>query len=92
MVMMEDMYLDPKIKAIISFIITDKLLMVMGKVDIGVIKSPLPAIIQMILVDHLVYLFLIIIYVEIGLIPDTLLHITILYYTFYTQFSLQNLF
>ena len=44
-VMMEDVYLGLKISATIPFTIVDKLLMVMGEVDIGIIPSPIPPII-----------------------------------------------
>ena len=44
-VMMEDVYLGLKRSATIPFTIVDKLLMVMGEVDIGIIPSPIPPII-----------------------------------------------
>ena len=58
--------------------------------DIGIIPAPLPPIIQVILVDCWVFMFVVIREVEIGLRPATFLHITMVDYTFSTQGSLKN--
>ena len=60
--------------------------MVMEEVYIGIITYPIPTIIHVILVYHRVYLFIMIIYVDIGLIPDILIHIIIVDYTFPPNF------
>ena len=49
-VMIEDAYLGLKRPATLTFTIVEKVLMVMGEVDIGIIPSPPPHIIQVILV------------------------------------------
>ena len=46
MVIMDDVDLCLKIPATLTFTIMEKLLMLMGKVDIGLIPFPLPYIIQ----------------------------------------------
>ena len=65
--------------------------MLMKEVDIGLIPSPLPPIIQVILVDHLDFMFMVMREVEIGLIPATLLNINMVEYTFSTKGSLKKL-
>ena len=80
-VMMQDMKLGINIPVTITFTITDKVLMVMGEVDMGLKSSPFPPIIQVSLVDSYVLLFMIMIEVEIGLRPATFIHITTVGYT-----------
>ena len=59
--------------------------MVTGEADIGVIPEPLPTIIQVILVDWLVFIFMFMREVDIGFRPSTFLHITMMDYTLATQ-------
>ena len=60
--------------------------MVTGEVDIGLRPAPFPPIIQVILVYFWVYLLVVMREVHIGLIPATLLHITMVDCTFSTKF------
>ena len=54
----------------------DKLLTVMVEVYIGLRPAPIPSIIQVLLVDHWVFIVMFMTEVDIGLIPDNFLHIT----------------
>ena len=90
--MVEVLYLDLDRPATIPFAIVEKLLMVMGKVDICIIPYPLLPIIHVVLVDLLVYMFMFMIDVYIGLRSATFLPITMVDYTFSTQGSLEILF
>ena len=45
----------------------DKLLMVLGEVALGLVPSLLPPVIQMVMVDHLIFIVMVITYVGIGL-------------------------
>ena len=56
--------------------------MVIEEVDMGLIPDPTLPIIQLILVDCWGFLFVVMREVGIGIIPDNLLHITIVEYTF----------
>ena len=60
-VVMEDVDLGLNILATLLFTIVEKVLIVMGEVDIGIIPEPLPTTIQVILVDCCGYLFMIMI-------------------------------
>ena len=66
--------------------------MVMGALYIGLIPAPLHPIIQLILLDCWGFLFIVMIELHIGLIPSTILHITMMGYTFSTQGSLKKIF
>ena len=61
MVTMEDVYLGLKKSANLPFTIVEKLVVVMGEVDIGIRTSNIPTVIRVILVDCLVYLFMVMI-------------------------------
>ena len=80
-VIMEDVYLGPKRPSTIPFKIMEKVLMVMVEFDIGLIPATLPPIIQVGLVDYPVSLFIVMIEVDIGLILDKFLSITMVDYT-----------
>ena len=54
----------------------DEVLMAVGEGDLGLLPSLLPPIIQVILVDHQVFIVMVIIEVDIGLRPANFLHIT----------------
>ena len=69
-----------------------KLLMVMVELDIGLIQALLPPIIQSILVDHQFLIVIVMTEVEISLIPDNFLHITMMDYTLPTQGLLKKIF
>ena len=66
--------------------------MLMVDVDIGLRKDTPTPIIQVGLVDCWVYMFMVIIEVDIGLIPATLINITITENKFPTQGSFKMLF
>ena len=83
--MMEDVELDIKRPATLTFTITEKVLMVTGEADIGLRPEPLPPIIQVSLVDCLVFLFMFMREVDIGFRLYTFLHITMVDYTLATQ-------
>ena len=57
-VIMEDMDLGPKIPAIITFTIMEKVLVVTVEVDIGLILDPFPIITQVRLVNFWVFMFM----------------------------------
>ena len=67
-------------------------MMLMVEVDIGIISAPLHPIIQVVLVDYWVYLFMFMIEVDMGRRPATFLYITMMEYTLSAQGSLNNLF
>ena len=92
MVTMKDLDLGLKRTSTIPFTIMEKVLIVMGDVDIGIILASIHPKIHVILVDCQVFLFMVIGEVYIGLRPSTFLHTTILDYTFSTQGYLKNLF
>ena len=50
--------------------------MALGEMDLGIVPALLPPIIQLIMVDHLVFIAMAIKEVYIGLRPDNFLHIT----------------
>ena len=58
-VVVEDMEFGHKRLAILTFTITDKVLMVMVEVDIGLRPSPIPPIIQVSLVYCWIFLFIV---------------------------------
>ena len=89
---MEDVELDIKRPATLTFTITEKVLMVTGEADIGLRPEPLPPIIQVSLVDCLVFLFMFMREVGIGLIPGNFLHKTMVDYILSTQCYPKNLY
>ena len=91
-VVMEDVDLGLNILATLLFTIVEKVLIVMGEVDIGPRPSNLPPIIQVGLVDHLVSLLMVIREVCIYLTPENFLPITMVDYTFSTQGSFKMIF
>ena len=82
---MEDAGIVLKKSATLTFTMTYKVFMVMVQLYIGIILSPPPPIIQVSLVDHWVFLFMVTRSVYLGLIPANFLHITMLEYTFSNQ-------
>ena len=91
-VMVKDVGLGIKISATIHFIIMEKLLMVMREVYIGLRIAPLPPIIQVILVDSWVFIVMVLTEVNISLIPEIFLYITIVEYTFTIKCSIKKIF
>ena len=91
-VMMEEVDLVLNIPATLPFKNVEKVLIVMGEVDIGPRPSNLPPIIQVVLVDHLVSLLMVIREVCIYLTPENFLPITMVDYTFSTQGSFKRIF
>ena len=76
----------------LHFKIMEKVLMVLGDVDICRRPAPLTPIIQASLLYCWVFLFVVMREVGIGLRQATLLHITMVDYTLYNQGSLKNIF
>ena len=91
-VMMEGVDLVLNIPATLPFKNVEKVLIVMGEVDIGPRPSNLPPLIQVGLVDHLVSLLMVIREVCIYLTPENFLPITMVDYTFSTQGSFKRIF
>ena len=89
---MEDMDSCLKRPGTLTFTITDKVLIVMREVYIGLIPSSPPSIIYMILVYCCYFMFMVMREVNTGLIPATFIRITMVDYTVYTQDHLTNLF
>ena len=83
--MTEGVEVDLQRSSNLPFTMPEKSLMVTGEFYIGIIPAPLPPIIQVSLVDCWVFLFMVTREVEIGLIIANFLHITMVYYTLYTQ-------
>ena len=54
----------------------EKVLMVLGEVDLGLGPSLLPPIIQVIMVDHLVFIVMVITEVDIDITPANFTYIT----------------
>ena len=79
---MEDVELGLKRSATLPFTITEKVLMFMGEVDIGLRPAILPPIIQVSLVDHWIFLFVVMREVYIGLRPTNFLHINMVGFKF----------
>ena len=79
------------ISSTIPFTMMDKVFMVVVEVDIVLILAPIPPIIQVILVDTWVLIFVYMREVEIGLITSNFLHITMVDYTLSNQGSANKL-
>ena len=86
------MVIGTKIPATLHFTNTEKVLMVMLEVDIGLIPDPITPIILLILVDCWVFLFMFMREVGIGLIPGNFLHKTMVDYILSTQCYPKNLY
>ena len=54
----------------------EKVFMALGEIDLGIVPALLPPIIQLIMVDHLVFIVMLITEVGIGLTSAKFLHIT----------------
>ena len=91
-VMVQDVEFGLNRSATLPFTTMEKLLMVMVEVDIGLRSSPLPPIIQVILLDYWVFIPTAITEVEIGLRQANFPHITMLEHTFTTQGPPKKLF
>ena len=91
-VMVQDLEVGLKRSATLTFKIMDKVLIVVGELDIGIRISPLRTIIQVSLVYPWGFIVMVITEVEIGLRPSNFLHITMVEYTFLAQYSLNKLF
>ena len=70
----------------------DKIVMVMGEVNLGIRPSPLPPIFQVFLVYHWVFIAMVMIEWNVGIRPANVIHITMLEYTLPTQDLLKKLF
>ena len=90
-VVMEDVELGHNRPSTINFTIVEKVLMVMGKVYIGLIPAPFPPIIQTILVDCWIFLFMVMKEVDIGIRPVTNIQITMADYKFPIKGSLKKI-
>ena len=89
---MEDMDLGLKRPSTLPFTIIEKLFMVMGEVAIGIVPSFLPTVIPVAVVYCWSFLFIFMREFIIGIRSATLLHISMVYYTLYTQGFLNKLF
>ena len=74
--MVQDVEVCLNISATITYSILDQVLMVMGEVDIDLIPALLTLIIQVIFVDNQVFIVMVTIEADIGLIPANFIHIT----------------
>ena len=90
--MVENVDLGLKGTSTITFLITKKVLMVIGEVDIGIRPDPITPITPAILVYRWVFLFMFIKEMDTGPRPDTLLHIDMVEYKSSTQGLLNNIF
>ena len=75
-VMTQDMEVGLKRPTTRTCSMLEKLLMVLGEVDLGLGTDLLPTIIQVIMLDHLVFIFTVITEVDIGIPPENFPHIT----------------
>ena len=91
-VMAQDTEVGLKISSIIHCSILDKSLMAMGEMDIGLRPSLLSLIIQVILVDHRVFILMLMKEMYIGLKPNKFIHITMVKQTWTNQGLLKKLF
>ena len=53
----------------------EKVLIIMGEVDLCIIPALLPTMIWVVLVDHNIFIVMVMTEVDIGIIPDNFLHI-----------------
>ena len=81
-----------KISTTIPLTMTEKVLMIMGEVDIGLRPAPHPHTIQERLVDHWVFIVIVMTEVDIGLRPSNFIRIKMVNYTFTTQGFLKRIF
>ena len=88
---MRDMELGLKRSDTLTFKMMYKMFIVMGGVDLGLRPSPLTPIIQVCLVYHWFLIVMVMVEVDIGILPDNFIHITILGYIFTTQCFLKKL-
>ena len=90
-VTIEDVDLGLKRPATFTFTIVEKVLMMMGEVDVGLSTSSIHSITHVGLLDCWVYPFMAMREAETGLIPSILLHITIMEYTLSNKDTLNKL-
>ena len=88
---MQDVKVGLKRSTTIFFTIMEKVLVVMGEVDLGLRLSPLPPIIQVFLVAHWSFIVMVMTGVDISLVPSNFLCINMVDYTFPTQGFLKKL-
>ena len=89
---MQDAEVGLKILATLYLTTLEKVLMVMGEVNIGLKTTLIHPIIKVILVDHWRFTVMSTTEVDIGLIQENFIHKTMVDYTFTTQDFLNNLF
>ena len=75
-VMVKYMEVGPKRSTTRTFSMLDKVVMVLVELDIGLVLDLLPPIIQVIIVNHLVFIVTVITEVDIGITLANFLHIT----------------
>ena len=90
--MAQDVGVGLKRSSTINFTMLEKMLMVMGEVDIHLRPSLITPIIQVTLVDHWIFIVMKLKEVYIDLRPANFIHITIGEYTFTTQGFIKKLF
>ena len=89
--MVQDAEVGLKRSSTITFIMLDKVLMVMGEVDIFIRPALLHPVIKIILVDNWVFIVIVMAEVYIGLRPSNFLRITMVDYTLHTQYFPKNI-
>ena len=75
-VMVQDMELGPKRSTTCTCSMLEKLLMALVEVDLGLVLALLHSIIQVIIVEHMVFIVMVITGVGIYITPANFLHIT----------------
>ena len=75
-VMVQEVEVGLKILSTLSCSMLEKVFMALVEVDLGLVPALLSPIIQLILIDHKVFIVTVIKEVEIGLTPANFLHIT----------------
>ena len=74
--MVQDIELGPKRSTTRPCSMLEEVLMMLGEVDLGLGRDLLPPIIQGIMVDHLIFIVMVITEVGIGITPENCLRIT----------------
>ena len=74
--MVQDMELGPKRSTTCPCSMLEEVLMMLGEVDLGLGRDLLPPIIQGIMVDHLIFIVMVITEVGIGITPENFLRVT----------------
>ena len=90
--MMKDVEVGLNRSSTLPFKMLYKVLMVMGEVYICLRPALIPTIIQVILVDHWIFIVMVVTEIDIGLRPANFIHMTMVDNIFPTQGFLKNIF